>query len=446
MKKFWTLLSLILAMFIFVSCISEDDEDEEAVDTGTPSDTAADSGVSGDTATDSGSETPGDSTDSSTDPSDTTPSDPGNPNCTPNCDGKECGSDGCGGQCGMCGENKSCDITSYTCQCHAKCDGKTCGDDGCGGTCSCQNIGDVCNPETKICECIPSCDGKECGNNGCGGNCGACTGGLVCDNSIGKCVVSTCVDSTCENKVCGLNGCGETCGVGDCGSSQRCSIDQTQCLVCSCDNKECGDDGCGGFCGNCPDGQGCTLSGKCVGCTCEGKVCGKNECGETCGVGCGYDQMCNADQTGCDTCTTITLKDLVQTSSSDPANRFFDYVAEYTPNGGSTKNHLSFRMYNPPYDYIELSRLPFNTCLADKPQNDNNACAFIKEYTGDIITKLYYPQKGIFTITGLTSNGSFLAPVDKQPIFAEVDMVTGEVVPGGKCYRVTNNPINAKAK
>ena len=72
---------------------------------------------------------------------------------------------------------------------------------------------------------------------------------------------------------------------------------------------------------------------------CEGKQCGSD--------GCGYDQMCNEDQTGCNTCATITLKDLVQTSSSDPANRFFDYTAEYSPNGGSSKNHFSFRIHNP---------------------------------------------------------------------------------------------------
>lgn len=443
MKKFLTLLSLILAMFFFVSCVSDDDDEEEAVDTGTPSDTAADSGneESTDTATDTGSETPSDPSDTSD--TGTTPSDPSDPNCQPDCSGKECGSNGCGGQCGSCGANSICDLTTFKCKCQPNCDGKTCGDDGCGGTCNCQNALDTCNTTTKVCECLANCGEIECGTDSCGNSCGSCTGGLVCD--AGKCVPSTCVDSTCDGKVCGKNGCGESCG--DCGYKQSCSIDQTQCLTCSCDGKECGPDGCGGICGtgSCPEGQGCTLDGKCVTCSCDGKVCGKNECGKDCGVGCGYDQMCNEDQTGCNTCTTITLKDLVQTSSSDPANRFFDYTAEYSPNGGNSKNHFSFRMYNPPYDYIKFDELPFNTCTLDKPNNANNACAFVKEYEGDIITKLYYPQKGIITIM-LNSNGSFVAPVDQQPILVEVDKVTGEVIPGGKCYRITNNPINAKAK
>ena len=92
--------------------------------------------------------------------------------CTPNCGSKECGSDGCGSVCGMCGDGKRCNISTFVCECLPNCDGKTCGDDGCGRTCKCQNAGDVCNPETKICECVPNCGGKVCGSDGCGGKCG----------------------------------------------------------------------------------------------------------------------------------------------------------------------------------------------------------------------------------------------------------------------------------
>ncbi|MBP5201994.1 hypothetical protein J6253_04570 [bacterium] len=449
MKKFLTLLSLIFVMFIFVSCVSDDDEEE-----GVSGDTAqSDTTPSGDTdPADTGDTTPseqGDTTPSDpTAPSDpTNPTNPTDPNCQPDCTGKQCGSDGCGGVCGTCGANEMCNLNNFTCQCNPKCDGTHCGDDGCGGTCSCQNQGDVCDPDTKVCTCFPSCDGKQCGNDGCGGSCGSCTGGLVCD--AGECVPSTCVDSTCEGKVCGVNGCGESCG--DCGNPHdfTCSIDQTQCLSCSCEGRECGTNGCGGICGNnggnCPEGQGCSTDGKCITCSCDGKKCGKNECGKDCGTGCGYDEMCNADQTGCNKCDTISLKDLVHTSSSDPANGFYDYTAEYAPNSGSSKNHFSFRMYNPPHNYIKFDELPFSSCTLDKPNNANNACAFIKEYEGDIITRLYYPQKGIITVL-FNSNGSFYAPVDQQLVLTEVDKVTGEVISGGKCFRITNSQINAKGK
>ena len=460
MKKFLIVLSLIFAMFVFVSCVSDDDEESEAVDTGSSSDTAADSGKEGDsdTAADTGSENQTDPT-NPTDPTDptnpsdptnpTTPGDPSDPNCQPNCAGKQCGSDGCGGVCGTCGANEMCNANSFTCQCEPKCDGTTCGDDGCGGTCSCKNSIDTCNETTKVCECVASCGELECGTDSCGHSCGSCSGGLVCD--AGKCIPSTCVDSTCEGKVCGVNGCGEPCG--DCGNPHDfiCSIDQTQCLSCSCDGRECGSNGCGGICGtnggNCPEGQSCSIDGKCVTCSCDGKKCGNDGCGHSCGS-CSFDESCSADQTQCIKCSTVTLSDLVQTTASDPANRFFDYTAEYSPNGGSNKNHFSFRLYNPPYDYIKFDELPFNTCTGEKPNNANNACAFIKEYEGDIITKLYYPQSGIIKIPNLNNNGSFNDGILlNDPILVEVDKITGAPVPGGKCFRVkVKNYLKAKAK
>ena len=58
--------------------------------------------------------------------------------CMPNCPYRDgaCGSDGCGGVCGVCD------------------DGQTCGADG------------RCEP------CVPACAGRECGPDGCGGSCG----------------------------------------------------------------------------------------------------------------------------------------------------------------------------------------------------------------------------------------------------------------------------------
>ena len=454
MKKFLTLLSLIFAMFVFVSCVSDDD-DEEAVDTGT-SDTAADSGKEGDTdtAADSGSENPSDPSDTSdtstpSDPTDTTPSDPSDPNCQPNCAGKQCGSDGCGGICGTCGEGKICDVGTFTCKCNRNCDGTTCGDDGCGGKCTCQNLNDTCDEQTKTCKCTPNCDGKECGEDGCGGKCGTCGSGLFCDN--GKCA-----ESKCGEKICGEDEFGNPCG--GCDYKERCSIDQTQCISCSCVGRECGSDGCGGLCGNggCGDGQGCNAEGKCVPCTCEGKVCGINECGSYCGNaesgkdGC-RDQICSADQTQCleVQCTAITLSDLVLTSAADPAHNFLDYAAEYSPNGGSSKNHFSLKISKPSSASltIDLAHYPFNTCTREKPDNEYGVCAFIKEYTGEIVTKLYYAKRGFLHIPSINPNGSFIATVPfQQPVFVEVDMVTGVPVPDGKCYKITNGSINAKGK
>ena len=68
--------------------------------------------------------------------------------CTPECVGKNCGGDGCGGTCGLCPEDQTCQ----------------------NGTCS--GV------------CTPSCLNKECGNNGCGGSCGNCPEGFACENHL----------------------------------------------------------------------------------------------------------------------------------------------------------------------------------------------------------------------------------------------------------------------
>ncbi len=118
--------------------------------------------------------------------------------CVPDCDGKECGDDGCGGQCGSCpGCGDQCDEGS--CE-FAACNGKDCGDDGCGGLCgvcsdqfqfcsegSCEctfaTCDSLCCPVDEVCSdgkcCLPDCEGKVCGDDGCGGECGEC-GAQVC--------------------------------------------------------------------------------------------------------------------------------------------------------------------------------------------------------------------------------------------------------------------------
>lgn len=90
--------------------------------------------------------------------------------CVPDCENRECGGDGCGGECGVC-------------------------------------EGDLHCVEFKgeaICEsCVPQCDGKQCGEDGCGGQCGVCGSGGCRD---GLCVIA------CESDACGL---GKSCVTND---------------------------------------------------------------------------------------------------------------------------------------------------------------------------------------------------------------------------------------
>jgi len=126
--------------------------------------------------------------------------------------------------------------------CVPSCGGKQCGDDGCGGECGpCPN-GEPCID--GACGCVPDCAGKQCGPSG---NCP----GVVC----GQCDAnSACVDGLC---VCMFNDpCGETC----CATGQVCN--QGVCCTPQCDGKDCGDNACGGTCGECFVGEACK-SGVC---------------------------------------------------------------------------------------------------------------------------------------------------------------------------------------
>ena len=255
--------------------------------------------------------------------------------CQPDCTAKECGDDGCGGNCGKC-PNAAPYCVQGTCEveCTPDCTAKECGDDGCGTPCGTCQAGTSCEQgECLPDECIPDCTGKQCGNNGCGGTCGQCTEPLTC--SAGKCVegggagcapqeTAGCGGCACEACVCEMDAfccetqwdslcadecaqcgfCGEEeCGNGLCAGEENCTSCPQDCgcpagtkcaageCVCqpSCNGKQCGDDGCGGTCGACgagkvcvdyecvdgTPGDGCTVSPTpgCGGCACEACVC-----------------------------------------------------------------------------------------------------------------------------------------------------------------------------
>jgi hypothetical protein len=102
--------------------------------------------------------------------------------CTPSCAGKQCGDNGCGGQCGRCAFGDTCTAGQCTLLCVPDCSGKQCGDDGCGG--SCGTCSGTCTSAGQ-CQgtCVPSCTNKTCGSDGCSGSCGTCTAGLTCQSA-----------------------------------------------------------------------------------------------------------------------------------------------------------------------------------------------------------------------------------------------------------------------
>ncbi len=223
----------------------------------------------------------------------------------PSCAGLGCG-EFCGLDCGSCGKGKVCH--KYQC-CTPDCDGKTCGPDGCGGQCgSCPGNGDCVLGNCVACQ--PKCDGKSCGPDGCGGECGDCPDPKVC--AQGKCL-----DSLCAGQCGGgpfKDGAGKDCycddqctELGDCcaGACVACP-DNKGCCKPSCEGKKCGDNGCGGACGVCPEGGLCT-NGQCPACKvdCAGKTCGPDGCGGSCGS-CPTGKDCNSG-----TCTCPLTKDTI---------------------------------------------------------------------------------------------------------------------------------------
>ena len=346
--------------------------------------------------------------------------------CVPNCtspDGqqKECGSDGCGGQCGYCPPGLSCQNDMcipqpmMTCEegidCVISCSGdlKYCLEMCIQnvypdeqeyawmlGECilnNCMSSNGVIDPECyfwaiegpcakeyQMCVggCFPNCQGKQCGPDGCGGQCGYCPPGSACQNGVcttmpmmtceegmncvmdcngpvyecmelclmnvypeqqdyawmlGECVANYCMDNAAgyldpdcyfwaiqgpcaqEYEMCagGTQACGpagpQSC-LGNCGGPASggcycddlctqygdCCPDYQGCCdgpcVPDCQGKECGDDGCGGSCGVCPEGLPCNDNGQCQ--DPNQKTCGEAvQCALSCG---GLDPGC---LTGC---------------------------------------------------------------------------------------------------------------------------------------------------
>ena len=309
--------------------------------------------------------------------------------CVAQCDGKVCGSDGCGGSCGECEgttfcsggkceiqdgclswqqagcggckcEACVCAADPYCCnvswdatcidECKTDCEGcgalENCGDEICQGAegenCEACPADCPCGDGTICWQydcCTATCDGKQCGDDGCGGDCGGCEGGLFCIDHLcaeqdgcaevdepgcGECACEACVcdidpyccgvawDAKCVAQCQGeCGGCGqvEDCGNGVCNDQGlencgNCPADCTcpegegcfagKCCASACDGVECGNDGCGRSCGDCPDGSYCG-DGECIAekCEpdCESKVCGNDGCDGSCGV-CGDGTVC----------------------------------------------------------------------------------------------------------------------------------------------------------
>ena len=210
-----------------------------------------------------------------------------NKNCTPNCNGKNCGDDGCKGNCGGCTSGQTCG-TDGNCtggnSCLQECTGKnTCGPN-CKGDCgTCPLPGQSCSQEGECTggnDCPQECNGINCGDGctACSLDCPPgkkCTGGQCNDDHNPTCYGEgeDPFDGNAANK-CKKNGCcsglkicfnpnskGYTCQHNTCANTTKpkCST-----LPDRCENKD--------FC--IPDTP--------VHLSCVGKLCTPYTCTDTC--------------------------------------------------------------------------------------------------------------------------------------------------------------------
>ena len=197
--------------------------------------------------------------------------------CTPNCEGRTCGSDGCGGTCGPCGGG-SCQAGACSCLPGQELCAGTCismcaaGEVRVPGTCDCCLVpGDVCTVDSECCSnrCVMGTTLKACRG---GAWQEACTFGAQCES--GECVTGQC---TCKGDVCG-GACLAECRpfplqmTRNPQTCECCTKNGFACTTGPCCSGTCNAGT--GLCTGLPGGAPCTFDAQCTSGTCLGTCLG----------------------------------------------------------------------------------------------------------------------------------------------------------------------------
>ncbi len=178
--------------------------------------------------------------------------------CTPDCDGKECGSDGCGGTCGQCEGDETCSAAG---KCETECTRET--------------PQEFCKRREKNCGSVTAPDNCE---NEWTVNCGTCPDNGECDLTTNTC--KECVYEG-DNAFCYRMGkqCGAATGTDNC--EQERTVED---------------------CGPCGTGMNCNENGLCVQCTqtSNEQFCQVHaaECGSLTAMECGANRTVDCEPFG----------------------------------------------------------------------------------------------------------------------------------------------------
>ena len=173
---------------------------------------------------------------------------------------------------------------------------------------------------------------------------------------------------------------------------------------------------------------------------CDGRICGDDGCGGTCGEGCGTDLACSADQKECVSyeCEKVTLSQFSLVDKIVPS--YYEYDSSLTPNiGNDAADAFSFQIY-----YGEYMNKEWDLAA---PENSNfkncKLCLLVSE---DQNSRLYFQQRGTVDLSNFKpSDGTLSAPVkDLRLIEVKIDTYehTSTPVPGGKCIEITNTSFD----
>ena len=177
---------------------------------------------------------------------------------------------------------------------------------------------------------------------------------------------------------------------------------------------------------------------------CDGRVCGPDGCGGECGengAGCGPDMACSADQQSCVewNCEKITLEDLTENDVSIyPLDGIYNYMYPITPNIG--KPEITETLQLGLRGNIQEKR-PYKLYGTNLRSSD---VSFVLYADG---TELYFQHSGTVTFDPFDFyTGVFEATLDSlRLVQVRVDEdLTSIPVPGGKCIEITNTILEYK--